>query len=86
MPTVVRFGKLRIAIYLNDHGPAHVHVMGAGGEAKINLCARGRKPRLVVNNGLTRADLAVALRVVNARGSFLRRKWKEIHGGNLDPE
>jgi len=40
----------------------------------------------VVNNGLTQADLAFALRVVNARGSFLRRKWKEIHGGNLDPE
>ena len=86
MPTVVRIGKLRIAIYLNDHGSAHVHVIGAGGEAKINLGARGRKPRLVVNNGMTQADLAVALRVVDAEGSLLRRKWREIHGGTLDPE
>ncbi len=84
MPTIARVGKLRIAIYLNDHDPAHVHVSGAGGEAKINLGARGGKPRLVVNNGLTQADLAVALRVVDAKGSLLRTKWQEIHGETLD--
>ena len=84
MPTIARVGKLRIAIYLNDHDPAHGHVLGAGGEAKINLGARGRKPRLVINNGLTQADLAAALRVVDAKGTLLRRKWQEIHGGTLD--
>ena len=86
MPTIIRVAKLRIVIYLNDHGPAHVHVTGAGGEAKIKLGMRGRKPRLMINNGMTQADLAVALRVVDAEGSLLRRKWREIHGGTLDPE
>ena len=84
MPTIARVGKLRIAIHLNDHDPVHVHVLGAGGEAKISLGARGRKPRLVVNNGLTQADLAAALRVVDAKSSLLRRKWQEIHGEILD--
>jgi hypothetical protein len=86
MPTIIRAGRLRIAIYFNDHGPAHVHVLGAGGEAKIGLDVRGRRPRLLVNDGMTQADLAVALRVVDAQGSLLRRKWKEIHGEILDPE
>lgn len=86
MPTVVRVGRLRIAIYWNDHDPAHVHVISADGEAKIKLGEYGRKPSLTVNNGMAQADLAVALRMVEAEGSVLRKKWKEIHGGILDPE
>jgi hypothetical protein len=30
MPTVLRIGGLRVAIYPNDHRPAHVHVVGDG--------------------------------------------------------
>lgn len=86
MPTIIRIGKLRIAIYFNDHGPAHAHALGAGGEAKIALGVRGGKPRLLVNEGMKQADLAVALRVVDAQGSLLRRRWEEIHGEVLDPE
>jgi hypothetical protein len=33
MPTVLRIGALRVAIYPNDHPPPHVHVTGAKGEA-----------------------------------------------------
>jgi Domain of unknown function (DUF4160) len=33
MPTVLRLGALRVAIYPNDHRPAHVHVIGQGHEA-----------------------------------------------------
>ncbi|MBA4152583.1 MAG: hypothetical protein C0509_08480, partial [Acinetobacter sp.] len=38
MPTVLRWGGLRVAIYPNDHRPAHVHVIGAGREAVFRLC------------------------------------------------
>lgn len=86
MPTVARVGKLRIAIYLNDHSPAHVHVISADGEAKINLGMSGRKPSLVTNNGMTRSELADALRIIGEKGSVFRKKWKEIHGENVDPE
>jgi hypothetical protein len=37
MPTVLRIGALRVAIYPNDHRPAHVHVIGNGHEAVFNL-------------------------------------------------
>jgi hypothetical protein len=42
MPTVLRLGRLRVVIYLNDHRPAHVHVMGGGQEAVFKLnCPAG---------------------------------------------
>ena len=42
LPTVLRFGGLRVVIYPNDHRPAHVHVIGRGCEAVFNLnCPAG---------------------------------------------
>jgi hypothetical protein len=42
MPTILRLGGLRVVIYPNDHRPAHVHVVGAGGEAVFILnCPEG---------------------------------------------
>jgi hypothetical protein len=42
VPTVLRFDGLRIAIYFNDHRPAHVHVTGGGNSAVIDLqCPHG---------------------------------------------
>jgi uncharacterized protein DUF4160 len=37
MPTVLRFVELRVVDYLNDHRPAHVHVIRNGCEALVNL-------------------------------------------------
>jgi hypothetical protein len=37
MPTVLRIGALRVAVYPNDHRPAHVHVIGRGHEAVFIL-------------------------------------------------
>jgi hypothetical protein len=84
MPTVLRIGKLRIVIYLNEHEPEHVHVLGTDGEAKIELGTGRRKPRIIRNDGLRSAELAMALRVVDANQALLQRKWKEIHGGTVD--
>ena len=42
MPTVLSLDGLRVAIYPNDHRPAHVHVIGAGVEAVFDLrCPQG---------------------------------------------
>ena len=42
MPTVLRFGALRVAVYPNDHRPAHVQVIGDGHEAVFELnCPAG---------------------------------------------
>lgn len=37
MVTVLRAFGFRFVIFSNDHSPAHVHVLGQGGEAKIVL-------------------------------------------------
>jgi hypothetical protein len=42
MPTVLRLGGLRVVVYPNDHRPAHIHVLGRGGEAVFELrCPKG---------------------------------------------
>jgi hypothetical protein len=37
VPTVLRQEGYEIVIRPNDHAPAHVHALAAGGEAKIDL-------------------------------------------------
>jgi Protein of unknown function (DUF2442)/Domain of unknown function (DUF4160) len=45
MPTVSRVAGLRIVIYSADHRPAHVHVIGRGGEPVFDLnCPKGPPP------------------------------------------
>jgi hypothetical protein len=41
MPTVLRFRGLQVRIYPNDHRPAHVHIIGAKGEAVFLLNCPG---------------------------------------------
>ena len=49
-------------------------------EATIELGGQGVRPRLVVNCGMKRADLADALRVVHERQAALLERWGAIHG------
>jgi hypothetical protein len=37
MPTIHRAHGLRFVIFTDDHEPSHVHAIGAGGEAKVDL-------------------------------------------------
>ena len=80
MPTVLRTGSLRFVMWLNDHSPAHVHVFCGDAEARIELGTQGVHPRLVVNFGMKRADLADALRAVHEHQAALLKSWRAIHG------
>ena len=80
MATVFRLGGLRVVIYSNDHFPPHVHVIGAAAEAKIALGGDGKRASLVINNGLSRALLAVALSEIDRNEALLAQRWREIHG------
>lgn len=80
MPTVLRLDGLRVAIYPNDHRPAHVHVIGAGGEAVFILHCPGGPPTLRETYGFNRHsvdrifdDLAVHL-------TTLCKHWSDLHG------
>jgi hypothetical protein len=79
MVTVLRAQGLRVIIFTNDHRPAHVHVIGDG-EAKIDLHGPDGVPRLVWADGMTRAEVRRALRLVAENRAMLLARWESIHG------
>lgn len=80
MVTVLRAEGMRVVIFANDHEPAHVHVLVADGEAKVDLLGTGGVPELVRADGLGRADVRRALRLVQDRQAFLLARWEQMHG------
>ena len=80
MPTILRFRGLRVVIYVNDHYPPHVHVIGPGREARITLGDEGEPPWLMTNEGLSRRQVAAALLKVSENRDLLVQRWREIHG------
>ena len=77
MVTVHRAYGFRFALYTNDHDPAHVHLLGHGGEAKVML-----DPVSVVwAIGIPRAELRRLLHEVSSQQGLLMLKWKELHEG-----
>ena len=82
MPTVARVERLRVVIYLNDHRPAHVHVIGGGCEAVFNLdCPKG-PPKLRENFGYSRAQLGKINAVLADELALLCAAWRAIHESN----
>jgi hypothetical protein len=80
MPTVFRLNGLRVVIYLNDHRPAHVHVLGAATEAVFHLHCPDGPPSLRESVGFNRVELN---RIANALGAALKppcAKWRSLHG------
>ncbi|MCV3765999.1 DUF4160 domain-containing protein [Rhizobium sp. TRM95796] len=80
MPTVFRFDGLRVVIYPNDHRPAHVHVMGAGGEAVFILHCPDGPPILQESFGFKSGDLNRIETMLETILSDLCNQWSVFHG------
>lgn len=80
MVTVLKKDGFSIRIYTNDHLPSHVHVLKAGGEAKINLGSASERPTLVEVWNMSDKDAVKALKLVSNYQAELLEKWREIHG------
>lgn len=78
MATVHRAYGYRFVIFVNDHGPPHVHVVGAGGEAKIILSSP-EGPELEWVVGISRADLRRILEEARRERFRLLAAWRRIH-------
>jgi hypothetical protein len=78
MVTVHRFESLRFVIYSNDHDPAHVHVLRAGCEAKVQLV--GPTPSILWQHGFSPAELRRIFEETQKERFRLLKRWKEIHG------
>ena len=80
MPTVLRAAGLRFIIWPDDHLPPHVHAFGAEGSAKIAIGSSSTPPRLMAVTGLSRKQVAEALRAVAANRKSMLDIWERIHG------
>jgi hypothetical protein len=80
MPTVLRRGRLRLAIFTNDRRPAHVHAIGTDGEAVFNLNCRTGPSEVRENYGMKARALSAAERFINGHIVELCRAWERIHG------
>jgi hypothetical protein len=80
MPTVLRFGTLRVVIYPNDHRPAHLHVIGHAHEAVFKLNCPAGPMVLRENYGFSRIDVSRAKRILLQHLARLCSEWERIHG------
>jgi len=80
MPTVLRLDGLRVVIYPNDHRPAHVHVIGADGEAVFKLNGPSGPPELRESVGFRPAELSGMTKALAGALPQLLQAWREIHG------
>lgn len=79
MVTVHRAFGYRFVIFANDHAPAHVHVLGQGGEARIWLDGPAA-PSADRVAGIARADMRRIMAEVVAQQSTLLEAWRQLHG------
>jgi hypothetical protein len=82
VPSVLRFHGLRVVIYLNDHRPAHVHVLGRGCEALFNLNCPGGPVELRENYEFSRREIARIKTNLARRRMELCEAWENIYGNS----
>ena len=80
MPTVLGFEGLRVAIYPNDHRPAHIHAVGRGCEGVFHLNCPAGPADLWENYGFSRREIRNILGVLTNHLDELCRAWEQIHG------
>jgi hypothetical protein len=80
MPTVLRIGGLRVVVYLNDHHPAHVHVIGQRHEAVFELNGTNGTVAIRENYGFSRREIAAIDRALLRNLAALLTAWERVHG------
>ena len=80
MPTVLGLDGLRVVIYPDDHRPAHVHVIGAEGEAVFILNCPDGPHALREVYGFSLRDVRRFQKDLAAHLATLCPAWSDIHG------
>ncbi|MDR2563220.1 MAG: DUF4160 domain-containing protein [Prevotellaceae bacterium] len=77
MPTILILFGLKFRIYVRDHEPVHIHVVGNDGEAKFRI---GDEVSLMSNRGLKPKDLHLAQSIIEENRELIVSEWIKIHG------
>jgi hypothetical protein len=86
MPTVHRAGSLGFVVFPDDHGPPHVHVLSADGEAKLLLGEADGRLALVWARGMDRGSLRGTMAETLAHRGKLLLAWRRVHGADGEEE
>lgn len=84
MPTISRFFGISIAMFFDDHGPAHFHARHAQGSAKVRIDSLE-----VIETTLPRRQLRFVLAWAELHQDELRENWRRARAGEtlqpIDP-
>ena len=80
MPTIDRIDAARVVIYLNDHRPAHVHVVQGERSAVLILHCPNGPLELRENIGFSRTEMRHILEESLSRLALFCREWERYHG------
>lgn len=75
MPTIARFGNLKVQVFADDHNSPHFHVVGPDSEALIEIGTMR-----LMRGVLRRRDLDAALSWAANNIELLERAWNELNG------
>jgi len=74
MPTIQRFGAVKLCIYADDHRPPHFHIVGPDFQVLVRIADLG------VFEGTARSSqIATALAWARANQSLLAQRWTELN-------
>ena len=74
MPTIQRFGAVKLCIYADDHRPPHFHIVGPDFQVLVRIAD------LVVFAGEARTNqIAEAMAWARANRAALMLKWAELN-------
>jgi hypothetical protein len=76
VPTISRFFGVSIAMFFDDHGPAHFHARAADGEAKIRIDTLE-----VIESTLARRQLRFVLAWAELHEQELLENWRLARAG-----
>jgi hypothetical protein len=74
MPTILIINGIKICIYFNDHGKAHIHAIKDDSEAKILI----ETAKCISANGFSERDVRKLEKFVKKHATLLLEKWEEL--------
>jgi hypothetical protein len=77
MPTIFNEAGFRFMIYVHDHAPAHIHVLGHGGVVELLIEPLSLR---AVRGNLTDAQVRKVVQIAASRQGELLQAWREHHG------